>query len=117
MGYKFTSDTFQISAAVTETAPNTLTTQTINLNLDSLSREILVISMVDLDVTSPELIAGVRSQLNLSLNDNSTTGAGGLGTAAVIATANKSIVADAGSGMAVAFDNQEPKFAQMSDLP
>ena len=83
MSYKFTSDTFQISAQVTESAPNTLTQTTINLNLDSLSREILVISMVDLDVTAPELIAGARTGMNVSLNDNSTVGAGGLGTAAV----------------------------------
>ena len=117
MGYKFTSDTFQISAAVTETAVNTLTTQTINLNLDSLSREILVILMVDLDVTAPELVLGARTQMNVSLNDNSATGAGGLGTPAVIATANKTVLADVGGGAAVSFDNQEPKFAQMSDSP
>ena len=117
MSYKFTSDTFQISAAVTESAPNTLTQTTINLNLDSLSREILVISMVDLDITAPELIAGQRTALNVSLNDNSTTGAGGLGTPAVIATANKTVLADAGAAMAVSFENQEPKFAQMSDNP
>jgi hypothetical protein len=73
--------------------------------------------MVDLDVTAPELIAGARTGMNVSLNDNSTVGAGGLGTAAVIATAQKLISADAGAGMAVSFDNQEPKFAQMSDNP
>ncbi len=117
MSYKFTSDTFQISAEVTESAPNTATQTTINLNLDSLSREILVISMVDLDVTSPELIAGSRTAMNVALNDNSTAGAAGLGTPATIATAQKFIAADAGAGMAVSFDNQEPKFAQMSDNP
>ena len=117
MGFKYTSDTFQISATVTESAPNTLTTTTINLNLDSLSREILVIQMVDLDVTSPELIAGQRTQINATLGDSASVGAAGLSVGQTIATSNKTIVADAGAGMAVAFDNQEPKFAQMSDTP
>jgi len=117
MGFKYTSDTFQISATVTESAPNTLTTTTINLNLDSLSREILVIQMVDLDVTAPELIAGQRTQINATLGDSSAVGAAGLSVGQTIATSNKTIVADAGAAMAVGFDNQEPKFAQMSDTP
>ena len=88
MAFKYTSDTFQISATVTETAPNTLTTTTINLNLDSLSREILVIQMVDLDVTSPELIAGQRTQINATLGDSSSVGAAGLSVGQTIATSN-----------------------------
>ena len=116
MAFKYTSETFQISASVTETAPNTLTTQTINLNLDSLSREILVIEMVDLDVSAPELIGGARTQMNVSLND-ADIGVGGLGTPRVVATANNIIAADVGLGMAVSFQNSEPKFAQTSDNP
>lgn len=117
MSYKFTSDTFQISATVTETAPNTETTQTINLNLDSLSREILVISMVDIDVTAPELIGGAQTQITGTLADAASVGAAGLSASQTIATANKTIIADAGLAAAVSFDNQEPKFAQMSDNP
>ena len=122
MGHKFTSDTFQISALVTETAPNALTTTQVNLNLDSLSREILVIQMVDLDVTSPNLVAGVRSAMDLTLSDTSPTAIAGLGNSNTIATAQKVIQAGSGAGAggiegAVSFDNQEPKFAQMTDAP
>ncbi len=69
MAFKYTSDTFQISASVQETVINTLATKTINLNLDSLSREILVIQYVDMDLSTPDLVPGSRTQMNASLND------------------------------------------------
>lgn len=110
MGFKYTSDTFQISAAVQETGVNTLTTTTINLNLDSLSREILVIQMVDIDLSPPGLVPGFKTQMNCSLND-SNLGVGGLSSGQVIATANSTIIADAGAGAAVNFENAEPRNA------
>ncbi|AXH78359.1 MAG: hypothetical protein [Circular genetic element sp.] len=117
MGFKYTSDTFQISASVTETAPNTLTTQTINLNLDSLSREILVIQYVDMDLSTPDLVPGAKTQLNASLND-ANIGAAGLSNSQVITVANTTILTDAGAGAAVSFANAEPRFAQNdTDVP
>nr|AGA18420.1 hypothetical protein [uncultured marine virus] len=116
MGFKYTSDTFQISASVTEAAPNTLTTQTINLNLDSLSREILVIQMVDMDLSVPELQPGLKTQFNTSLND-ANVGVVGLSNSQAIAVANNTIIADAGAAAAVGFSNAEPRYAQMSDTP
>jgi len=117
MGFKYTSDTFQISASVTETAANTLTTQTINLNLDSLSREILVIQYVDMDLTPPDLVPGAKTQMNASLND-ANIGASGLSNSQVISVANTTIITDAGAGAAVSFANAEPRFAQNdTDVP
>lgn len=116
MAFKYTSDTFQISASVQETAPNTLTTQTINLNLDSLSREILVIQMVDIDLSPGDIVAGLKTQINTSLND-ANVGVVGLGNSQAIAVANNTIIADAGAAMAVNFVNAEPRYAQMSDTP
>ena len=117
MGWKYTSDTFQISAVASESAPNTLGTTTINLNLDSLSREIIVIERVDLDLSTPDLVAGVRTQMNCSLNDIAGIGVGGLSNSSVIATANQTVIADAAAGMAVSFTNQEPQYAQMAETP
>ena len=114
MAFKYTSDTFQISAIVSETAPNTQTTQTINLNLDSLSREILVIQYVDIDVTLPDLNAGVRTTMQCSLND-SNVGVAGLGNRQVIAVASNSIVYDGIA--AVSFSNSEPRNSQQGDVP
>lgn len=116
MGYKFTSDQFQISASVQETAPNTLATTTINLNLDSLSREILVIQMVDIDLSSPEVVPGIRTQMNTSLND-ADIGVAGLSNGQVIAVANHTAVTDAGAGATAVFSNAEPRYAQMADTP
>lgn len=114
MGFKYTSEQFQISASSVETAPNTLQTQTINMNLDSLSREILVIQYVDMDfATDPDLVPATITTLRASLN-NSDVGAAGLSDGQVIATARKTIVAGA-AGDAVSFSDAEPRNAQMAD--
>ena len=107
MGFKYTSETFQISAGAIETAPNTLQTTTINQNLDSLSREILVIQYVDMDFAgAPDLVAGVTTILRASLN-NSDVGAGGLANSQVIATSRQTIVFDGVA--AVSFSDAEPR--------
>jgi len=121
MSYKFTSDTFQISASVSETAPNTPTTQTINLNLDSLSREILVIQYVDMDLSSPNQEPGLRTQMNMALTDQ-PVGVVGLANPAAISVASNVILTGSApggtEGASVAFSNAEPRFAQMaSDIP
>ena len=114
MAFKYTSEQFQISAAAVEGAPNVLATQTINMNLDSLSREILVIQYVDMDfATDPDLVPATTTSLRASLN-NSDVGASGLSEGQVIATARKTIVAGA-AGDAVSFSDAEPRNAQMAD--
>ena len=67
MGFKYTSDTFQISASVQETAANTLTTATINLNLDSLSREILEPIINNLIKRNDANFKGVGQPLRIAL--------------------------------------------------
>ncbi len=114
MGFKYTSEQFQISAGSVELAPNTLQTQTINMNLDSLSREILVIQYVDMDIVSdPDLLPATTTILRASLC-NSNVGASGLSNGQVIATARKTIVAGA-AGDAVSFSDAEPRNAQAAD--
>lgn len=114
MSYKYTSDTFQISAVVDESAVNTDTTTTINLNLDSLSREVLVIQYVDLDCNYPDLVAGVDTFIQCSLNDQNI-GVSGLSNSQAIAAAENTIVTDA--TQSVSFQNSEPRYAQMQDAP
>jgi hypothetical protein len=112
MGIKYTSDVFQISASVVETVVNTPATTTINLNLDSLSREVLVIQYVDIDVSIGDLVPGVRTQMNCSLT-NTDIGVQGISNPQTIATANHTIESTAGE--VVAFSNAEPRYAQMQD--
>ncbi len=114
MAFKYTSDTFQISAAVAESAVNTETTTTINLNLDSLSREILVIQYVDMDLDYPDLVLGQDTYIQGSLND-ANIGISGLSNAQTIAVAQNVIITDATN--AVAFQNAEPRYAQLQDGP
>ena len=88
MAYKYTSEVFQISAQVFESAPNTFTSQTINLNLDSLSREILVIQYVDIDLLYPsDLVAGVATETTCTLSDLQQTSRQQLSNPSTIATA------------------------------
>ena len=113
MAFKYTSDTFQISASVQETVINTLATKTINLNLDSLSREILVIQYVDMDLSTPDLVPGSRTQMNASLH-----GVVGLSNSQAITVASNQILTEAAGASAVAFSNAEPRFAQNdTDVP
>ena len=112
MGIKYTSDVFQISASVVETVVNTPATTTINLNLDSLSREVLVIQYVDIDVSIGDLVPGVRTQMNCSLT-NTDIGVQGISNPQTIATANHTIESNAGE--VVSFSNAEPRYAQMQD--
>ena len=72
--------------------------------------------MVDADLSTPEIVAGIKTQMNLSLND-ANVGVVGLSNSQAIAVANNTILADAGAAMAVAFSNAEPRYAQMSDTP
>ncbi len=117
MAFKYTSDTFQISASVQETVINTLATKTINLNLDSLSREILVIQYVDMDLSTPDLVPGSRTQMNASLND-ADIGVVGLSNSQAITVASNQILTEAAGASAVAFSNAEPRFAQNdTDVP
>ena len=113
MGIKYTSDVFQISASVVETVVNTPATTTINLNLDSLSREVLVVQYVDIDVSIGDLVPGVRTQMNCSLT-NTDIGVQGISNPQTIATANHTIEST-GLGEVVSFSNAEPRYANMQD--
>jgi len=118
MAFKYTSDTFQISASAAETVVNTVNTTTINMNLDSLSREILVIQYVDMDFpTPPDLVAGITTTFRCSLN-NADVGAVGLGNTQAIAVSAQNIIGAAGLTSAVSFQNAEPQNGQQAqDVP
>jgi len=116
MAFKYTSDTFQISASAQETVVNTAFTSTINLNLDSLSREILVVQYVDLDITTPDILPNTTTKMQCSLN-NANVGIVGLANPQGIAIASNSIVAGL-AGDAVSFQNSEPRNGQQAaDIP
>jgi len=57
MGFKKTSDLIAISFRVDESALNTFTQDEIALQLDILNNEIFVVLAVDLNPSSPDLVA------------------------------------------------------------
>ena len=116
MGYKWTSETFTIREAVTESAPNTFTESTVNLNLDSLSREILVIQRADLDTAYPDGVPGTYTATYMSLANTTQTSVINIDDADCIAAANAVIVSGA-PGDSVAFQEQMPESVNLSDQP
>ena len=121
MSYKFTSDIFQISANALETAPGGGAESMINVTLDSLSREVLVIMYVDLDISTPDLVAGAKSFVNATLRDNAG-GVTGLSNPRAIVVGNNTVIAGSGAGAggiegATSLSNVEPKVANMVDTP
>jgi len=108
MGYKTTSNVFQISAGVVETAPNTATQLTINSNVDSLSREILLVWAVDIDVSPCDNVPGTDASVDAYLANSSQTGAVGIQNPDVISTA-ASVVKNDGAGGVASFQNAEPR--------
>lgn len=108
MGYKTTSNVFQISEGVIETAANTHTELTINSNVDSLSREILLIWSVDLDIDPSENIVATDTTVDAYLSNSTQTGAVGIQDADTIASARATCKTNALGGAAV-FQNAEPR--------
>jgi len=112
MGFKKTSDIIAISFGVDETAPNTFVEEEISLQLDVLNNEIAVVLAVDLDVTSPDAIAGVDTITNASVSTTSLTAVGNLSQTNVLAQAQDRIRAagfvDGGVGFSRKADSTYP---------
>ena len=85
-GLKETSSTVSIGFAVTESAPNTFTQGSVDLNLSPLDREVFVVQAIDLNPTAPDALAGINTQTSCSLTTTSQT--------AVQTLANSNCLAD-----------------------
>ena len=71
MALKVTSQPIAVSFGLVESAANTFTTEEIALQLDVLNNEVALIYAIDIDMESPDALAGlntgVRANLSLSL--------------------------------------------------
>ena len=90
-GLKASSSTVAIGFNVTESAANTFTEASIDLNLSPLDREVFVVTAVNLDPLAPDAIAAVNTQTNASLTTTSQTAVATLADANCLATANLDI--------------------------
>jgi len=105
---KRTSEIIAVSASVTASAPNVLTSTTIQFPLSPLDNECFVILQVDIDPNAPDLVAGANTTVSTTLSTTARTTVGTLGDTNVVASAEKRIMAAAGLTAAVAFNDSAP---------
>lgn len=84
-GLTQTSSLIQISATVSETAPNVFTVNQVDLQLNPLDKEVFVVQGVDLDLFPPDLIANLKTTAALSLSSTRRTTVGGIDLPNVVA--------------------------------
>ena len=101
-GLKQSSSTVAIGFNFVESAANTFTQGSVDLNLSPLDREVFVVTAVNLDPLAPDALGGVNTQTNCSLTTTSQTKVATLGESNCMATANLDIraagFADGGVG-------------------
>ena len=73
-GLKQSSSVVSIGFGVDETAPNTFTQTSVDLNLSPLDREVFVVLSVNLDPFTPDAVAGTDTNVQCSLTTTSQTG-------------------------------------------
>jgi len=106
MAFKYTSEPITIRGRITQTVLNTFAEETINMNLSTLDREIMVVLRADIDMSNPETITGVYSGVTATLANAAQTDTINIDNPDTIVAAAKATIADGIS--AVAYANQEP---------
>tara|TARA_R110002110_G_scaffold246162_1_gene462567 strand:+ start:990 stop:1502 length:513 start_codon:yes stop_codon:yes gene_type:complete len=87
-GLKQTSSTIAIGFDAAETAANTFTQISVDLNLSPLDREVFVVTAINLDPTPPDAIGGVNTRVNTALSTTSQTAVPNLDSSNCLSTAN-----------------------------
>ena len=105
-GLKQSSSVVSIGFAVTETAPNTFTQGSVDLNLSPLDREVFVVLAVNLDTSRPDAIAGTNTEVRAGLTTTSQTQMPGLEDANCLARISTSIRAAGFTDGGVGFSTQ-----------
>jgi hypothetical protein len=116
-GLKATSSPIQVSASVTETGPNTLTTDTIELNLNPLDNEVFVVTQINLDVDAPDSLTATTTSVEATLSSTARASIGSIADQNVLAAAARQIVCNAGMTPdgGIAFDREDPTFTSLSE--
>jgi len=90
-GLKQTSSLIVIGARVTESAPNTFTQTSIDLQLNPLDNEVFVVQAVNLDAQAPDAIAATDTAVQISLTTTSQTTTPNLSQTPVLAASAREI--------------------------
>lgn len=102
-GLKETSSTVAIGFSVSETAANTFTEASVDLNLDPLNNEVFVVQAVDMTLGAPDAIAATDTNMLASLTTTSQTAVATLANANCLAIAANQIRASGFVDGGVAF--------------
>ena len=113
MALKRSSSLITIGFKVDETALNTFTQGSIDLQLNPLDNEVFVVQAVNLDPSTPDAVPGANTTVACSLSTTSRPTVGNLSTADVIATANLNIRGFAASGVGFTRDSMETPPAEL----
>ena len=92
-GISVTSAIITISGTTNELVPGTMVQEQVPLQLDILNREVLLVYAIDLNVASPNAIAGINTASQMSLSSTSRTTVGNIGATNVLGATIKSIAA------------------------
>lgn len=102
-GIKQTSSTVAIGFELQESAPNTFTQTSIDLNLSPLDNEVFVVQAIDLTLGAPSAIAGLDTAAQCSITTTSQTAAATLADSNCMAVALNQIRAAGFVDAGVAF--------------
>ena len=104
-GLKPTSSTVPIGFSLSESAANTFTQGSVDLNLSPLDREVFVCLAINLDPESPDFKTA-SSFTNVSLTTTSQTAVQSLANSNCLAVAQQRIQVEGASGLGVSFQQQ-----------
>lgn len=113
-GLKETSSLIQISASVTESAANTFTQASVDLQLNPLDNEVFLVYAIDVNASSPDLNANLASATYASVSTTSRTTVGSIADSNVLGIAQHNIRNDGVS--AVGFTQFAPETPTASGL-
>lgn len=99
-GLKQSSSVVSIGFAVPETAPNTFTQASIDLNLSPLDREVFVVLAINLDADFPDMIQGTNTNVKAGVTTTSQTGMPSLSNSNCLARITEEIRSDATGAVA-----------------
>lgn len=115
-GLKDTSSLISIGFSVSETAANTFTQGQIDLQLNPLDNEVFVVYAVDMDLSAPDVVAGLNTDVFSSLSTTSRTTVGNLSNSNVISTAGNQIRGGLADGVPFTYMSSDAPATQLEYL-
>jgi hypothetical protein len=107
-GLKASSEIIAISTSITEAVAGTMATETIELSLSPLDNQVFVITKIDAQLGSPELIAGTECSVTATLSSTARTTIGDLSDNDVIGFFSRQVNAAPGLTTSVNTNDAHP---------